>query len=77
MSPKLWITIVVWLAPMRRWLEPVNGVASLNGAARDAITLMLKRADELGHTDPGHYLWRASQHHHYDPTTPAKKWDGA
>ena len=25
----------------------------LNGAARDAIR-MLKRADELGHTDPGH-----------------------
>lgn len=49
----------------------------LNGAARDAITRMFKRADELGHTDPEHYLWCASQHHHYDPTKPAKKWDGA
>lgn len=39
----------------------------LNGAARDAITRMLQRADELGHTDPEHYLWCASQHHHYDP----------
>ena len=38
---------------------------------------MLKRADELGHTDAEHYLWCASQHHHYDPTKPAKKWDGA
>jgi hypothetical protein len=42
----------------------------LNGPARDAITRMLKRADELGHTDPGHYLWCASQHHHYDATKP-------
>lgn len=28
----------------------------LNGAARDAITRMLTRADELGHTGPKHYL---------------------
>lgn len=49
----------------------------LNDAARDCISRMLKRADELGHTDPEHYLWCASQHHHYDPTEPAKKWDGA
>jgi hypothetical protein len=49
----------------------------LNGAARDAITRMLKRADELSHTDAEHYLWCASQHHHYDPTKPAKKWDRA
>jgi hypothetical protein len=32
----------------------------LNDAARDAITRMLKRADELGHTNPEHYLWCAS-----------------
>ena len=38
---------------------------------------MLKRADELGHTAAEHYLWCASQHHHHDPTKPAKKWDGA
>ena len=49
----------------------------LNGAVRDAITRMLKRAEELRHTEPGHYLWCASQHHHYDPTKPGKKWDGA
>jgi integrase len=49
----------------------------LNEAARDAVTRMLKRADELGHTNPEHYLWCASQHHHYDPSKPAKKWDGA
>ena len=24
-----------------------------------------------------HYIWCASQHHHYDPTKPAKKWNGA
>jgi hypothetical protein len=32
----------------------------LNDPARDAITRMLKRADELGHTNPEHYLWCAS-----------------
>jgi integrase len=49
----------------------------LNGAARGAITRMFKRADELGHNDPEHYLWCASQHYDYEPTKPAKKWDGA
>jgi integrase len=49
----------------------------LNDAARDAITRMLKRADELGHTEAEHYLWCVSQHQHHDPTKPAKKWDGA
>jgi hypothetical protein len=45
----------------------------LNGAARDAITRMLKRGDELEDTDPEHYLWCASQHHHCAPTKPPKK----
>ena len=49
----------------------------LNGAAREAITRMLKRAEELGHTGAEHYLWCAGQHHQHDPTKPAKKWDGA
>jgi len=49
----------------------------LNGAARGAFTRMFKRADELGHNDPEHYLWCASQHYDYEPTKPAKKWDGA
>ena len=49
----------------------------LNEAARDAVERMLKRADELGHTDPTHYLWCASQHHKLDPTKPAQKWDTA
>ena len=49
----------------------------LNGAARDAITRILKRADELGHRDAEHYLWCANQHHNYDPTKPGKKWDVA
>jgi integrase len=48
----------------------------LNGAARDAITRMLKGASELWHTDWEHNLWCAGQHHHYDPTNPAKEWDG-
>jgi len=49
----------------------------LNKAARDAVERMLKRADDLGHTDPTHYLWCASQHHQVDPTKPARKWDTA
>ena len=49
----------------------------LNQAARGAIERMLKRADDLGHTDPDHYLWCASQHHKFDPTKPARKWDTA
>jgi hypothetical protein len=49
----------------------------LNKAARDAIERMLKRADELGHTDPTHYLWCASQHHKIDPTKPALNWHTA
>jgi integrase len=39
----------------------------LNGTARDVVGRMLKRAD-LGHADPEHYLWCASQHHEFDPT---------
>ena len=38
---------------------------------------MLTRADKLGHSDPHHYLWCASQHHQLDPTKPASKWDTA
>jgi hypothetical protein len=38
---------------------------------------MLKRANELGHTVPEHYLWCANQHHKFDPTKPASRWDAA
>ena len=38
---------------------------------------MIERADQLGHADPEHYLWCASQHHKLDPTKPAEKWDTA
>jgi len=36
---------------------------------------MVARADKLGHSQPDHYLWCASQHHKLDPTKPASKWD--
>ena len=49
----------------------------LNEAARGAVERMVKRADELGHTDPEHYLWCASQHHKLDPTKPASQWHTA
>ena len=32
---------------------------------------MIRRADLLGHTEPTHYLWCASQHHQLDPSKPA------
>ena len=38
---------------------------------------MVKRSDLLGHSEPEHYLWCASQHHELDPTKPASKWDTA
>ena len=49
----------------------------LNQAAKEAVERMLRRADTLGHTDPDHYVWCSSQHHKFDPTKPAEKWDTA
>jgi integrase len=57
--------------------ETSKRLIPLNSEARGAVERMLRRADQLGHTDSGHYLWCASQHHTYDPMKPAKKWDGA
>jgi integrase len=57
--------------------ESSKRVIPLNQAAREAVERMLKRADSLGHTGPNHYVWCASQHHKFDPTMPASKWDGA
>jgi len=48
-----------------------------DGACRGGEDCMLKRADALGYTDPDHYVWCASQHHNFDPTKPASKWDTA
>ena len=49
----------------------------LNAAARNAVEQMLKRADDMGHSAPDYYLWCVSQHHNFDPTKPASKWDTA
>jgi integrase len=57
--------------------ETSKRLIPLNSEARSAVERMLKRADDLGHTDPAHYLWCASQHHKFEPTKPAKKRDGA
>jgi integrase len=57
--------------------ETSKRVIPLNQAAFDAVKRMVVRADRLGHTDPNHYLWCASQHHKFDPKKPAKKWDTA
>jgi hypothetical protein len=45
--------------------------------ANGVLTVVLKRANALGHTDTDHYVWCASQHHNFDPTKPASKWDTA
>ena len=55
------------------WTPSHKREIPLNAAAREAFTQMLNRADELGHTEPVHYIWCASQHHHYDPHKPAEK----
>jgi integrase len=36
---------------------------------------MVKRAHMLGHSEPSHYLYCASQHHKLDPAKPASKRD--
>ena len=55
--------------------ETSKRVIPLNDSAFEAVDRMRKRADTLGHSDPSHYLWCASQHHKLDPTKPASKWD--
>jgi integrase len=57
--------------------EGSKRVLPLNEEALDAVKMMIARADQLGHTDQGHYLWCANQHHTFDPTHPAAKWDTA
>ena len=57
--------------------EGSKRVLPLNEAAFGAVQTMIERADELGHKDPAHYLWCASQHLKFDPTKPARKWDTA
>ena len=57
--------------------ETSKRVIPLNDSAFDAVQRMVARADKLGHSDPSHYLWCASQHNKLDPTKPASKWDTA
>jgi integrase len=57
--------------------EGSKRVLPLNDDALAAVKTMIERADQLGHVDPEHYLWCASQHHQLDPTKPAEKWDTA
>jgi len=57
--------------------EGSKRILPLNDTALDAVKTMIARADQLGHTDQSHYLWCANQHHKFDPTQPASKWDTA
>ena len=42
--------------------ETSKRVIPLNDSAFDAVQRMVTRADKLGHSEPNHYLWCASQH---------------
>jgi integrase len=57
--------------------ETNKRVIPLNDSAFDAVERMVRRADLLGHTEPTHYLWCASQHHKFDPSKPAANWHTA
>jgi hypothetical protein len=57
--------------------ETSHRVIPLNASAIEAVARMLERADLLGHTEPGHYLWPACQWGRYDPTKPMLQWDTA
>jgi integrase len=57
--------------------ETSHRVIPLNGSAVEAVARMLGRADLLGHTAPGHYIWPACRWGRYDATKPMEKWDTA
>ena len=57
--------------------ETSHRVIPLNAPAALAMARMIERADLLGHTEPGHFLWPACQWGRYDPTQPMLKWDTA
>ncbi|HXW06859.1 MAG TPA: site-specific integrase [Vicinamibacterales bacterium] len=57
--------------------ETSHRVIPLNASAIAAVARMLERADLLGHTEAGHYLWPACQWGRYDPTKPMLQWDTA
>ena len=57
--------------------EMSKRVIPLNDSAFEEVERMIRCADLLGHTEPTHYLWCASQHHQLDPSKPAANWHTA
>ncbi len=57
--------------------ESSHRVIPLNASALKSVARMLERADQLGHTDPDHYLWPACQWGRFDARNPMLKWDTA
>ena len=57
--------------------ETSHRVIPLNASAIEAAARMFERADQLGHTEPEHYLWPACQWGRFDATKPMLKWDTA
>ena len=52
-------------------------VIPLNASALTALARMFERADNLGHTEPEHYLWPACRWGRFDATKPMLHWDTA
>lgn len=52
-------------------------VIPLNASAVKALARMIERADQLGFTEPDHFLWPACQWGRLDPTKATQKWDTA
>ena len=57
--------------------ESSHRIIPLNASALKAFGRMIERLDQLGFTEPEHYLWPACQWGEIDPTRPLRKWDTA
>jgi integrase len=57
--------------------ESSHRVIPLNASALNALARMFERADQLGHTQPEHYLWPACRWGRFDAAKPMLKWDTA
>jgi integrase len=57
--------------------ESSHRVIPLNASAVRALSRMIERADQHGHTSPEHFLWPACRWGKIDPTKPIHKWDTA
>lgn len=80
-SSRYWTYFSVNGVQLRRPLcPPGSTLATTNWQEATRLEKEMIRAalaGELAPRDPNHYLWCANQHHKFDPTKPARKWDTA